>query len=347
MIALNLYLTRALRSFEGPERGLRRKTKGDRSYIDSLREEFGETIKNFSFAVDTGNGALGPLAKKVYSALGLSPIYLFNSPDGAFPNHHPDPLQEANLLDLKKTVLKRGLDFGFAFDGDGDRLMLVNHRGESLFADQYGKLFLADCLKKGRGVGLADVKCSDRLFKFAKLKKLKLLPSPCGHSLIRAKMEKLGASLAIEFSGHIFFRDRKGRGFDRGFDDALYASLRLLEILSQREQEGTEGLKELLKCETMKATDTGEIRIDLPKEQVEEKLSKLKAYLRGRQKKQTEEQILEMDGFRISRRKGGAWALFRASKTQSALSFRLEAETEAELTKLKLEFSKLLGIKIP
>lgn len=294
-------------------------------YISSLKKEF--SLKPRAFAIDTGNGALGPLAKKVYSALGLKPIYLFNQPDGRFLNHHPDPTVEKNLLSLKRVIQKKKLSFGFAFDGDGDRLVLVNGQGKTVLGDEFGYLFLKSLSRKNPII-LADVKCSDWFFNRAKKEGLKVIMAKSGHGLIRSQLKKTGAALAIEFSGHIFFNDRKGRGSD----DALYASLRLLELLKERD------LMPLLPP-TSNAR-TAEIRIDMPLERVKKQIKKIKSYLRSRG-----ERFQSLDGVRLSR--SNSWALFRGSKTQEALTMRFEADKEKTLLQLKREFSKVMGFKIP
>ena len=242
----------------------------EKPYISSLKEEFSFKFP-LSFAIDTGNGALGPLAKKTFSALGLKPKYLCYQPDGRFPHHHPDPTVEKNLSYLKTTVLKKGLALGIGFDGDGDRLTVVNKTGATVLGDEFGFLFLKSLLKAGREqkrekLILVDVKCSDWFFDSAKKEGLKTVMTRSGHGLIRAKMEKTGALMAMEFSGHIFFNDRK----DRGFDDALYASLRLLEILSLQKASLTALLPKV------SSVNTGEIRLDMPKKTVLQNLSKIR-----------------------------------------------------------------------
>ena len=309
------------------------KVEKEKPYITSLKKEFPQ-LKNFPFAVDTGNGALGPLAKKVFSALGLKPKYLFNAPDGHFPHHHPDPTVEKNLQDLKNTIQKEGLKLGFGFDGDGDRLILVNQKRQSILGDEFGSLFLKTLVKNQRrktpALILADVKCSDWFFDFANQLGLKVLMTKSGHGLIRTQMEKRRALFAVEFSGHIFFNDRK----NRGFDDALYASLRLLELLSS----ATLGLADLRPKDS--TVRTGEIRQDMTLSEISKKLSKIQSYLTCRG-----ENFKTIDGIRLSR--GKSWALFRSSKTQEALTMRFEAPSHPELQQLKEEFSKVMALKIP
>ena len=302
----------------------------EKPYIHSLKKEF--SLKSLPFVLDTGNGALGPLAKKVYSALGLKPKILFSEPNGHFPHHHPDPTIEKNLFHLKKALQKGAFKFGLGFDGDGDRLTLVNKKGEAVLGDELAYLFLKFLKSGGKksNLVLADVKCSDGLFDFAKKQGFKVKMTKSGHGLIRAEMEKTGACLALEFSGHIFFNDRK----ERGFDDALYASLRLIEILNSRKTP----LESLLP--KISSARTGEIRLTMPHSEVGKKLAKLRAYLKKRGEK-----FKALDGIRLSRKED--WFLCRSSKTQSALTMRFESSTKRKLQALKTEISKVIDYSIP
>ena len=316
------------------QKGFQFELEKEEPYISSLKKEFFLKFP-FPFVIDTGNGALGPLAKKVFSAFELKTEYLFNEPDGCFPHHHPDPTVEKNLFHLKTKVREGDFALGFGFDGDGDRLVLISKEGKTILGDEFGYLFLKSLkdtsqkLKK-EALILADVKCSDWFFKAAKKEGLKALMTKSGHGLIRRQMEKTKALMALEFSGHVFFNDRK----ERGFDDALYASLRLLEVLSS---EKTYLASLLPKRHGIK---TGEIRVNMPEQKVLKALSKIQSYL-----KQRGESFNGTDGLRISRKT--SWALFRSSKTQESLSMRLEAKSKKELETLKREFSKVMGFKIP
>ena len=300
----------------------------EKPYIDSLKKEL--KISSPPFVVDTGNGALGPLAKKVFKRLGLKVKILYEKPDGHFPHHHPDPTVEKNLKALKKEIKKGGFAFGFAFDGDGDRLVLVNSKGESLLGDELAFLLLKSLKRRKKPLVLADVKCSDWFFQKAKKQGVKIKMTSSGHGLIRADMEKTKALLALEFSGHVFFNDRK----NRGFDDALYACLRWIEFFNSQKKP----LKKLLPQTS--SAKTGEIRLDMPEKEVKEKLLKIKAYLKKRK-----ESFKSLDGVRLSRKQ--EWCLFRSSKTQPALTMRFESQTKKKLTALKKEFSQVMGCKIP
>ena len=305
------------------------KVEKHKPYLEALKKEF-QGLKKLPFAIDTGGGALGPLAKKAYSALGLKPIYLFNRPDGHFSNHHPDPTVEKNLRDLKNLIKVKQLALGFGFDGDGDRVVLLNSQGKTVLGDEFGFLFFKSLKKRFQKkipLVLADVKCSDWLFSLAKKQGIKLLMTKSGHGLMRRELERKKALLAIEFSGHIFFKDRKGWGSD----DALYASLRLLELLSKNSL----NLEELLP--KISSYKTKEIRWRMPQPEV--KLALVKSYLKSQK-----EPFKSIDGIRLSRT--NSWALFRSSKTEEALTMRFEAPSLLKLKELKKEFSKVLGRKI-
>ena len=306
----------------------------EKPYLASLKKEF-PLLKAPPFVIDAGNGALGPLAKQVFSDLGLKAECLFCEPDGGFPNHHPDPTVEKNLIHLKQKIVETKSFLGFGFDGDGDRLVLVNEKGQSILGDEFGFLFFNTLFKasqkqKRKALILADVKCSDWFFTKSKKQGLEAIMTQSGHGLIRAQMERTKALMAVEFSGHLFFNDRKGRGFD----DALYASLRLLELL-HKTQKSLDSL--LPKISSVK---TPEIRMDMSPSDISQKISKIQAYLLERG-----ESFKKIDGIRLSRNK--SWALFRSSKTQPALTMRFEAPDQKQLDQMKKEFSKVMACPIP
>ena len=292
-------------------------------YINSLKKEF--LLKPLPLTVDGGNGASGPLAKRVFKDLGLSPSYLFCEPDGKFPNHHPDPTVEDNLKHLKEKTQETNSLFGVGFDGDGDRLGLITQKGRFVFGDEFGFLFLKSLLKKG-GKVIADVKCSDWFFKAVKKLGGVVIMSKSGHSFAREELEKHQALLALEFSGHIFFNDRPFRGFD----DALYNTLRLVELLNNNPH-----LENRLPPSN--PFKTGEIRINASQKRILSLQDKIKLHLSKKNIPYN-----ELDGIRFSTKT--AWGLFRVSQTQShTVVFRFEASSEKEFLSLKKEFSKLTG----
>ena len=297
-------------------------------YIHSLKQEF--SLKPLTFAVDAGNGASGPLAKKVFEAFHLSASYLFCEPDGRFPNHHPDPTVEENLSSLKKKVLETNSLFGVGWDGDGDRVSVVTGKGRFLFGDELGFLFLPSLLSKKDSSKkiIADVKCSHKLLYSVKNLGGEVILSRSGHRFARRVLETHQALFAVEFSGHIFFNDRP----HRGFDDGLYATLRLIELLNQNPD-----LESLLPPPNPFRTD--EIRLPFSPSEITVILDRVKNYLKNRG-----EDFNDLDGVRITR--GNSWALFRDSKTQNILSMMFEADSQKELDLLKKEFSQVMKIQI-
>ncbi|RZV47051.1 MAG: phosphomannomutase/phosphoglucomutase, partial [Sphingomonadaceae bacterium] len=195
------------------------------AYVDRLVEDF--RGGDFKIGWDAGNGAAGPVLDKLLEKLPGEHYAIFTQVDGSFPNHHPDPTVEKNLAHLKELVVENGLDFGIAFDGDGDRIGAVDGEGRVLWGDQLLMLLAGPVLAEQPGATIiADVKASRTLFEDVAAKGGKPLMWKTGHSLIKAKMKETGAPLAGEMSGHIFFKHRW-----YGFDDALYASVRLIEAV--------------------------------------------------------------------------------------------------------------------
>ena len=295
-------------------------------YLSFLKEEF--SLKPCSFVVDTGNGALGPLAKKVFSEFGFKPHFLFCEPDGRFPNRSSDSSSKETLRPLRDKVLETKALFGLGFDGDGDRVTLIDQSGRFVYGDEFGFLFFNSLLKKSKRPFLGDIKCADWFFDSAKELGGEAHRTPSGHHSIREAIVQKEAQLAVDFSGHIFFNDRK----NRGFDDALYASLRLIELLNEN------SLSSLLPQQ--RPYQTEEVRKTMETHEIKISLDKIKNYL-----EQKGESYDSQDGFRVSRSKG-TWFLFRGSKTQNAFIYRLGAKTHEDLKTLQEEFSQVLGFKI-
>jgi phosphomannomutase len=290
--------------------------------------------KRLRIAWDAGNGAAGEIMQMLTSRIAADNFLLFADIDGDFPNHHPDPTVAENLQDLIKCIKENSCDFGIAFDGDGDRIGVVDGEGEILWGDQFMVFFAADILAKNKGATIiADVKASNVLFN--KIKEFGGNPIvwKTGHSLIKSKMKETGAALAGEMSGHIFFADKY-----YGFDDALYAAVRLINILDKSEISLAEMRKAL--PETF---STPEIRIECSEEQKFEIVENLKESLR-----KSGVAFDEIDGIRASSELG--WWLVRASNTQSVLVARCEADSLENLEKLKETIRKNLenfSVKIP
>ncbi len=293
-------------------------------YIERYKKEFSEL--NASVVFDCGNGAAGAILRPLLTALGMKSTILFEEPDGRFPNHHPDPTVEKNLVDLKAAVLKEKAACGIGFDGDADRIGLIDHTGRVVYGDELMVIVARDILKKTPGAKIiGDVKCSDRLFH--EIEKCKGLPImwKTGHSLIKEKIRVEKAPFGGEMSGHIFFKDR-----NYGTDDAIYAALRVIEILSTSKLTLPELLKGL-----PSAHSTPEIRIDTTEEKKHLIVEKIQSVFSTRK----DLKVNLIDGIRVSYPDG--WALCRASNTQPVIVFRFESETESGLQRIQKEFEDL------
>lgn len=285
-------------------------------------ERFGSdiSIKNKVKAViDCGNGAAGVVARDLYEAMGLELDYLFEKPDGTFPNHHPDPTVEKNLQDLKKHVQSSGAQVGIGFDGDADRIGVVDHEGRMLFGDELMAIFARSVLADYPGTPvIGDVKCSDRLYKDIEAHNGKAVMYKTGHSLIKNKMKEMDSKFSGEMSGHVFFADR-----NYGYDDAVYAGARLIEILSQTGKtipQLLEGIPE--------AFATPEIRIDTTEEKKRRVVEEVKKEFSNGDYK-----VNDIDGIRISFDDG--FGLVRASNTQPVVVCRFEATSKARLEEIQ------------
>jgi phosphomannomutase/phosphoglucomutase len=264
--------------------------------------------------VDAANAVGGPVAVPLFRELGCEVHDLYCEPDGTFPNHEPDPTVLENLQDLIALVKRENLDVGVSYDGDCDRIGVVDHQGEVVFGDQLMIIYAREILSRRPGATfISEVKCSKTLYEDIENRGGKPIMWKTGHSLIKNKMKEVDAVLAGDMSGHMFFADRYF-----GFDDAIYASCRLFEILAR----SGKSIAELLEGVPTTVV-TPEIRVDCPDE--------VKFALVEKVKGQFCEQysIIEVDGVRVLFDHG--WGLVRASNTQPALVLRFEAETEEQL----------------
>jgi len=280
----------------------------------------------FKMVVDCGNGVAGQLAPQLYRAMGHDVVELFCDIDGTFPNHQPDPSQPENMQPLIDRVKEEGADLGFAFDGDGDRLGIVDGEGNIIWPDRQMMLFAKDVLSRNQGASIIfDVKCSRYLKAIIEASGGKPLMWKTGHSLIKAKMKEVGAPLAGEMSGHIFFKERW-----YGFDDALYAGARALEILTNSKDSPTDTFAVL-----PDGISTPELRIPLAEKHHAKAMDVMK-------KKMTFEgaEITDIDGIRVDFSDG--WGLVRPSNTSPFLIARFEAESKEALERIKSEFRDLL-----
>ncbi len=297
-------------------------------YLERYKKEFGQ-MKPIKVVLDCGNGAAGCIVRKLYENTGLKPTILFEQPDGRFPNHHPDPTVEKNLTALVAEVKKQGAVVGIGFDGDADRIGLVDHTGRMIYGDELMVLVSRVVLATSKGGKIiGDVKCSDRMYDDIKRHGGVPIMWKTGHSLIKEKIKVEHAPFGGEMSGHIFFADR-----NYGYDDALYAGLRICEILSQTGkniQQLLEGLPP--------AYNTPELRVDT----TEEKKVLIVEKLRAAFPKSTEEyQVNLLDGIRVSYKDG--WALARASNTQPVLVLRYESTTQAGLDRIRSQFEAIVN----
>jgi phosphomannomutase/phosphoglucomutase len=269
--------------------------------------------------VDAGNGSAGPLGVRALRALGIEPITLYCEMDGSFPNHHPDPTVPKNLEALIERVRAESAQVGIAWDGDGDRLGVVDANGEIVWGDRLLALFARRLLAERPGACvIGDVKCSQTLFDDVAQHGGRPIMWKTGHSLIKTKMKEERAEIAGEMSGHFFFADRYF-----GYDDAIYGALRLLEILSQNGQTVGQLLADLPARHY-----TPELRIDCADELKFAVVEALRGELKG------EGEVNEIDGLRITY-PDGAWALVRASNTGPVLVLRFEAPNEARLASIR------------
>jgi len=297
-------------------------------YLKFLRENV-KIKPGIRVAIDCGNAMTGIVAPRILKEFGCILTEFYVTPDGRFPHHHPDPIVEENLKDLINAVQKEKLDLGIGFDGDGDRLGVVDENGNIIWGDMLLTIFARDVLKHIPGAKIiGEVKCSTRLFK--DIERLGGIPImwKTGHSLIKHKMKVDGAVLGGEMSGHMFFADKF-----LGYDDAVYAALRLLEIISntgKRVSELLEGIPP--------AVTTPEIRVECPDEIKFQLIKKVKEEFKKEYK------VIDVDGVRIEFPDG--WGLIRASNTQPALVLRFEAVTKERLQEIrslierKLELAK-------
>ncbi len=267
--------------------------------------------------VDGGNGCFGIVGPQLLRKLGLDPIEIFCEPDGTFPNHHPDPTVEENLKGLIEKVRTENAELGIGFDGDADRIGLVDEKGNILWGDQLLTIFARDILSRNPGATIVgEVKCSQNLYKDIEKHGGVPVMAPAGHSLIKKKMQETGALLAGEMSGHVCFADNYF-----GFDDAVFAAGRILQIVATSSQKVSEMLADL-----PKTAYTPEIRIDCPDEKKFEIVRELTEFFRNKY------EVIDIDGVRVNF--GDGWALIRASNTQPVLVLRFEAETPARLKEL-------------
>lgn len=284
--------------------------------------------RRLKVAADAGSGIAGPVMLQLLSKLPVDVVPLFCEPDGRFPFHHPDPSKPKNLEDLIKTVKTEDCDYGFALDGDGDRLGVVTKQGEIIFPDRLMMLFAEDILKHHPGEPIVyDVKCSRKLVDWVKAKGGVPTISPTGHSLVKAKLRDTHAPFAGEMSGHLFFNDERWTGFD----DGLYAAVRLLEILSRTDDPS--GVLSKLP----NAVNTPELQIPMAEGEPKRFIERLRAEA-GQFTDAAD--VIKVDGLRVEWKDG--FALARSSNTTPVVVLRFEGDTPEALKRVKTRFIEVL-----
>jgi phosphomannomutase len=283
---------------------------------------------------DTGHGAMGVVIRDIVSQLPGEHTVLFERVDGTFPAHHPDPTVEKNLLDLRAAVKERGADVGIGFDGDGDRIGALDGQGRILWGDQLLAIWARDVLKQHPGATIiADVKASQVLFDEVAAAGGKPLMWKTGHSLLKVKMAEMKSPLAGEMSGHVFFADHW-----YGFDDAMYAGIRLLNIVG-----ASSDTLAAMRDRLPQPVNTPELRFDCAEERKFKVVEEVKERL-----KRAKADVNDVDGVRVST--GDGWWLLRASNTQAVLVARCEAKDQAGLDRLMGELKAALsasGVAMP
>ncbi|MFZ1984604.1 MAG: phosphomannomutase/phosphoglucomutase, partial [Desulfatitalea sp.] len=287
------------------------------AYVDHIVENI-EVQRPLRVGIDAGNGTAGLTAVPVIANLGCEVHELFTEMDGTFPNHEADPTVAANMADLVALVQAKQLDVGLGFDGDGDRLGVVDADGRLIYGDQLMILFSREILTRKPGATfISEVKCSQTLYDDIATHGGHPIMYKTGHSLIKQKMKETHAELAGEMSGHLFFADRYF-----GYDDATYAACRLLEILAATGKT----IGQLL-ADVPQTYNTPEIRMDCGDDIKFDVVAQVTEYFRKRAK------VIDIDGARVLF--DGGWGLVRASNTQPALVLRFEATSEARLAEIR------------
>ncbi len=290
-------------------------------YLDRICSDV-KLAKPLKIAVDCGNGVAGELAPELFKRMGCEVLELFSEIDGTFPNHHPDPSKLENLVDLEKAVEENQVDLGLAFDGDGDRVGILDNRKKIIWPDRQMMLYAEDVLSRNPGAQIIyDIKSSNHLDSEIKRLGGDALMWKTGHSFIKAKMKETGALLAGEMSGHIFFKERW-----YGFDDGLYSAARMLEILSKKDQPA-----DVVFAALPDSCNTPEIQVMFTEGEHYKFMDKLKSMADF-----GNANISTIDGMRVNYDFG--WGLIRPSNTTPCLVLRFEAETEEGLKKVQDKF---------
>lgn len=299
------------------KRAVRKKIDIKDRYLSRLVKNFVQK-KIINVVWDAGNGSAGEIMKNLSDKFSGEKIILYDFIDGNFPNHHPDPSEQKNLEDCQRFILDKKLDVGLAFDGDGDRLGVVDDKGRVIPGDKVLLLLAKQMLSKKKIKVIADVKCSQILFDQIEDLGGEIIMSQTGHSHVKNNLKKFNAHLAGEMSGHIFFSE----GY-YGFDDALYAAVKILELINENDKKLSELVDEIPSI-----FNTPEIRVECDDKSKFNIIKKVSKNLKKENKK-----IIDIDGVRVVNKDG--WWLVRASNTQPALVIRCESSTKTGLENQK------------
>ncbi len=296
-------------------------------YIDDMKKRFGHIGKGIKVVVDSANATGGLVGPKLYRELGCEVIELFSEPDGRFPNHHPNPSDLKTLKDIEKSVIENRADIGIAYDGDSDRIGVIDTEGHPLTGDKLLLIYAMDLISncKEKPTIVSEVKCSQVLYDTINKTGATAVMCKTGHGYIKEKMKETGAILAGEMSGHTFFKDRY-----YGFDDAIYAGCRIIEIIAKNKKLNSNfKIQDML--EPFNAVYTShEVRFPCPNELKKPVLEKLKEYVNANKDMFGVEikEIVTIDGMRIVF--DGGFALIRQSNTEPVFTLRFEAGTKDE-----------------
>ncbi len=301
------------------------------TYIEKISNNFDKIGNGIKVVVDSANATAGVVAPELYKDLGCEVIELFSKPDGNFPNHHPNPSDEKTLDAIKKEVVKQGADFGLAFDGDADRLGVIDSKGNKIQGDLLLLIYALDLINslKGRGekpVIVSEVKCSQALYDTINEMGGEAVMWKTGHSYIKSMMKEKSALLAGEMSGHLFFKDRY-----YGFDDAIYAGCRMIEIAAKNKKLNPNFKVEDLIEKYKKMYHGMELRLHCPNELKKPVLNELKDKLTEELFGSKIKEIVTIDGMRIIFEDG--FALIRQSNTEPVFTMGFEATTKEKCQK--------------
>ena len=293
-------------------------------YVNRLFKDFVPNAnKDIRVAWDAGNGATGAVLKNLVGKLPGEHFIIYDEVDGDFPNHHPDPTVDKNLIDLQKIVAEKQCDLGIAFDGDGDRIGIVNEKGDVIRCDMMMILYCKDVLKRHPGATIVgDVKCSPIMYEEIKKMGGNPLMWKTGHSLIKTKMAEEKSPLSGELSGHIFFSDSW-----YGFDDGLYCAIRFLNVVN-----AFDGALSEMTADIPNVCSTPETRLEVEETEKFAIVDRLTQKVRDLAETQEDVKLIDIDGVRVEYSYG--WWLLRASNTQNCLTIRMEADTDKNLTKI-------------